>query len=99
MEHTFKNSSFLFLCKENFCFGIYPNCETSRETDGYKAIVQLARSFFDAGLLNEFAEYLEEGPYLSQLWAATLILDYGQPSEDLKQQCLQLIEKNELKYA
>lgn len=92
-EFPEKNTSFLFTCKENYFLGIYPADNDSIDKPGYKALVQIAKAHFDAGLHSYFMGYFREGRYLIQLWAAHLILEYGCPERDLETQCIEVIQE------
>ena len=88
-----KNISYIVQCRENYFVGIYPSDENAKEKDGYKTLIQIAKSYFDKGFYEEFALYFMEGHYFIQLWTAHLILEYGQPTEELKMMCLDEIKK------
>jgi len=90
-EYPQKNTSFLFTCKENYFLGIWPADNDSLGKPGYKALIQIARAHFDAGLYDSFLAYFKESRYLIQLWAAHLILEYGKPANEIKEQCLEII--------
>ena len=92
-EYPQKNTSFLFTCKENYFLGILPADKDSLEKPGYKALIQIAKTHFDAGLYDSFLAYFKESRYLIQLWAAHLILEYGKPADEIKEQCLDIISQ------
>ncbi len=88
-----KGDSFLWQCRQNYFDGIFPADTTIIHTEGYQFLKELAQSYFDSNSYDDFEGYLMEGHYLVQLWAAHLILEYGNPSEELKQKCLSEIKK------
>lgn len=88
-----KNTSFFYTCKENYFLGILPADPESREKDGYKTLVQLAKTYFSAGLTEPISQYLTEGRYYMKMWSAYLTLEYGNPDEKLRSMCLEIIQK------
>ncbi|MFD2160873.1 hypothetical protein ACFSJU_00570 [Paradesertivirga mongoliensis] len=92
MAAQFKNSSFFYTCKENYFLSILPADPQSRNKDGYKALVKIARTYFSADLYEPIAQYLTEGRYLVKLWSAYLTLEYGSPDSELRESCIEAIE-------
>ena len=88
-----KNTSFFYTCKENYFLGIVPADPESKNKDGYKILVNMAKVYFSAGLYEPIAQYLSEGRYLLQLWSAYLTLEYGEPDEKLRRHCVKIITK------
>ena len=78
-------ASFIIQCKTNWFVGIRPVDQFARSTDGYKELTRIAQTFFDNGEHEEFAGYFMEGQYLIPLWTAHLLIEYGQPHPDLKE--------------
>jgi hypothetical protein len=87
-----KNSSFFYACKENYFSGILPADPQSREKDGYKALVNIAKVYFSLGLYEPIVQYLTEGRYYMKIWSAYLVIEYGNPGEDLKASCIEIIQ-------
>jgi len=85
--------SYVVQCKKNYFAGVYPGDRNAKEKTGYKILVEIAKSYFDKDLYDDFALYFMEGQYFIQLWTAHLILEYGQPNEELKKRCFDEIEK------
>lgn len=71
--------------------GIRPYDVSVRDKQEYKTLVEIAQSYFDRGLDEEFSNNFMEGQYLIPLWTAHLILEYGKPTN-------QLIEKTPRNY-
>jgi hypothetical protein len=90
MKHT---HSFIIKCRELYFKGIRPSNPSSKISNDYKELLQIAEDFFSSGKINDFAEYFMEFQYNINLWAAHLILEYGQPSNKLKKECLEIIEQ------
>lgn len=86
-----KNTSFFYTCKENYFLGILPADPQSLEKDGYKTVVQIAKTYFSADLYEPIVQYLTEGRYYLKLWSAYLTLEYGNPNDDLKTTCIEII--------
>ena len=87
------HDSFIVQCRTNYFLGIRPANQQSMNTDGYKALVKIAKRYFDADRHDDFAGNFMEGQYFIDLWAAHLMLEYGQPNERQKEQCLEIIRR------
>ncbi len=83
---------YLFGCKDNHVNCIRPADINSQNTDGYKKLVTVAKTYFDSNQLDKFADYFQEHQYEVNLWTAHLIIDLGQPNADLLKRCLDIIE-------
>ncbi|MBC8052649.1 MAG: hypothetical protein H7Y13_06260 [Sphingobacteriaceae bacterium] len=99
MAVQIKNTSFLYTCKENYFLGILPADPRSRDKEGYKALVKIARTYFSAGLYEPIAQYLTEGRYFLKLWSAYLTLEYGKPDSELTETCITVIKNTVSKYS
>ena len=86
-----KNTSFFYTCKENYFLNIYPTDPQSEEKQGYKTLVEIAKTYFAAGLYEPIVQYLGEKRYMMQIWSAYLTLKYGDPGEELKADCLEIL--------
>jgi hypothetical protein len=86
-----ENESYIIQCRTNWFLGIRPASINSKELKEYKALIKIAKTYFDNNLYDEFAMNFMESQYLIPLWTAHLILEYGKPNGDLKQKCLQII--------
>ena len=84
---------FLIKCKENYFKGIRPANLTSKHLPDYKFLVNIAKDYFDNNKEVTFSEFFKEGQYFIELWAAHLILEYGNPDFQMKKRCLEIIEK------
>ena len=84
---------FIVLCKDAYLKKIRPANIPSKQTPEYKSIVESAKQYFQRNMENSFAQYMMESQYLIQLWTAHLLLEYGNPSHNLQQKCInQIIE-------
>lgn len=88
-----KNESFFYTGKENYFLGILPSDPDSHEKDGYLKMVNIAKTYFSAGLYDPIVEYLNEGRYHIRIWAAVLTLEYGEPDAKLRKKCIKSIKK------
>ena len=88
-----QSDSFLIQCRRNTFDNIYPADETAKLTDGYKTLKDISEKYFKNNKQDEFANYLMEGQYFVQLWAAHMLLEYGSPAEYLTIKCLDEIKK------
>ncbi|MBL7738790.1 MAG: hypothetical protein JNK14_06185 [Chitinophagaceae bacterium] len=86
-----KSDSFIVQCRINYFLGIRPANQQSKETEGYKELVRIAKNYFDSDSYEDFAENFMEGQYFIPLWAAHLLLEYGKTDEKLKEECLRII--------
>lgn len=83
---------YLFSCKENHLNAIRPADTNSKNLEGYKKLVAVAKTYFENNQLDNFADYFQEYQYAVNLWTAHLIIEYGQPDNRLLNRCLEIIE-------
>jgi hypothetical protein len=83
---------FIIQCRTNYFLGIRPAHQRSKNTVGYKTLIQVAKSYFDTDRYDDFSANFMEGQYFINLWAAHLLLEYGKPNESQKEQCLDIIK-------
>jgi hypothetical protein len=93
IEKIEKQSLFIHYCKENYYKGIFPGNTKQRNCFEYERLIQIIKVYIENNLVEKFSEYLQEGQYLIQLWAAHLILEYFKPDESLKLKCIAQIVK------
>jgi hypothetical protein len=86
-----KNTSFLFACKESYYSGAIFGTKEAEQSDGYRRIVEIAETYFSAGMYDAIVQYLSEKRYMVQIWSAHIILQYGSPQADLKCKCISII--------
>jgi len=84
---------FLIQCKKNYFDEIFPADPAIKQSKGYLKLKDLAQSYFSENKYGEFEGFFMESQYLIQLWAAHLIIEHGNPTEELKTKCLQEIAK------
>ena len=75
-------------CKKNYFDEIFPADNTKKQTKGHIILKDIALRYFAENKYDELERFFMEGQYLIDLWAAHLILEYGSPTESLKQKCL-----------
>lgn len=88
-----KRASFMVACRTNYFNDIRPTDPGARKTGGYNEAVTIAKAYFKEGRGEAFRAYLAETKYLADLWAAHLLLEYGQPEAALMRECLGVIER------
>ena len=88
-----KSDLFLMQCKQNYLDGIFPGDDAIKQSKEYLILKDIAQSYFNEDQYEDFEGFFMEDKYLIQLWAAHLILEYGNPTDNLKQKCLKEIEK------
>ena len=88
-----QKAHYLYYCKVNYYDGIRPLDYNKKNENGYKILVEIAKTYFNEGKTDSFAEYMMEGQYFIQLWTAHLILDFCKPNQRTKDICLSEIRK------
>lgn len=88
-----KRASFMVACRTNYFNDIRPADPLAKKAGGYMEAATIARNYFTAGKAAEFRAYLSEAKYLADLWAAHLVLEYGDPDAALTKECLEVIER------
>lgn len=83
---------YLIKCKENYFKKIRPANSISRSLSDYQTLVDIAKIYFKKDQQRDFSQFFMEGQYLIDLWTAHLILEYGQPDNDLKKESLEIIK-------
>jgi hypothetical protein len=86
-----ESGSYIIQCRTNWFLGIRPCGNNAKEEREYKTLITIAQTYFEINQYEEFSGFFMEGQYLIHLWTAHLILEYGQPSADLKERCLKII--------
>jgi len=84
---------YLLTCRNNYFAEIRPSDNNSNDNPGYKALIEIAQSYFNKGKLKEFSDFFMEGQYYIELWTAHLILEFGKPDIKLSEACIDIIEK------
>ena len=85
-------AKYLFTCKSNYFSVIRPADNNSKNEQGYKTLVQIAMTYFDNNRYNDFAGFFMEGQYFVDLWTAHLILEFGNPDQNLIDTCIEIIK-------
>ena len=86
-------AQYLFTCKSNYLSGIRPADKNSKNAQGYKTLVQIAKTYFANNRYKEFAGFFMEAQYLVNLWTAHLILEFGAPDDNLIDTCIDIIKE------
>ena len=86
-----KGDAFLGQCRISYFKKITPANRLYFNTEEYLKLAEIAKAFFKEGKIEEFSGFFREGHYFVQLWAAHLILEFGQPANSLKKQCIDII--------
>ena len=84
---------FLIICRENYFNKITPSNTDSIHKEGYKRLVEIAKEYFRINEYDKFIEFFKEGQYFIALWAAHLILAFGNPDQKTKDKALNVIKK------
>jgi|GEM_PF-1598533 len=92
MKNTLLGDEFLWTCKKNYLEKITPSNKNTRSTVGYKKIVSIANNYFEKDEYRDFAEFFKEEKYFVPLWAAHMLLEYGNPPDQLIIESLKVIE-------
>ena len=83
---------FLLACKRNYFEKITPSNKQNTINEGYIRLVKIATEYFNRDAYVEFSGFFQEGQYFVALWAAHLMLEYGNPNPDLIGVALRIIE-------
>lgn len=82
---------FLLQCKENYFGGITPACNECKEDYGYQNIVSIFKNYIKDKGIESFALFFQESQYLVNLWAAHLILEQANVSQNLQEEAISII--------
>ena len=82
---------FLMQCKYNYLKGITPSNLVYYNNADYLKLISIGREFLNIGQIEAFAFFMSESQYFVPLWTAHIILEYGSPNEDMKNECLATI--------
>lgn len=83
----------MIICRTNYFNDIRPADPQTKKTGGYLEAVATARHHFTSGKEDAFRAYLVEAKYGADLWAAHLLLEYGQPDGAVRKECLDVIRR------
>lgn len=87
------SDNFLIACKQNKINNITPSNQKNFSTPGYEEVVNISKEYFNKGKYEEFAEFFQEGHYLIPLWAAHMLLEYGNPPHNIINDSIEVIER------
>ncbi|HWK02447.1 MAG TPA: hypothetical protein VNS58_02370 [Puia sp.] len=82
---------FISICKINYFDKITPSNKNVSNLEGYLKLVEIAKSYFDNNELDDFTGYFQDGQYFINLWAAHLVIEYGNPSIFWRDKALEII--------
>ncbi len=82
---------FLTQCKINYLKGITPSDFKKNDTEDYMNLIDIGKLYIKKGQLENFSYFLGEGQYFVALWAAHIIIEYGDPDKQLYRDCLDTI--------
>lgn len=71
------------MCRQNYFTKVTPSNKKSKLKPGYQKLIDIAGEYFKLGSYEKFAGFFQEGQYFIALWAAHLMLEYGNPSREL----------------
>jgi hypothetical protein len=83
--------SFIVICRDNYIKKITPSNKDSFTYEGYRKLVDIAKAYFDAKELESFVEYFQDGQYFINLWAAHLLIEFGNPPVNWRDKALEII--------
>lgn len=92
IEEIESKATYLFTCKDNYAKSIRPANPETKNTDGYKLLVDIAKTYFLSGQTERFSDNFQESQYLVNLWTAHLIIEYGLADKSLTNKCLTIIK-------
>jgi hypothetical protein len=94
MNQTMQNipDRFLWQSKINYIKGITPSNPLDYEKEDYIQMVEIGKEYFIQGKSLEFCYFFRESQYFISLWAAHILLEYGQPDNEMKKDCIEIIK-------
>ena len=84
---------FLLTCKKNFFDKVTPSNKESRQKEGYKRLVAIAKEYFSHNEYAKFTGFFQEGQYFVALWAAHLVLEYGTGNQETILSAMNIIKE------
>ena len=79
-----KGDDFLWQCKSNYIKGITPSNPDFYTDEDYLKVIDIGLQYINAGEVKEFSFFLRESQYFVPLWAAHIILQYGNPDKEIE---------------
>ena len=86
-----RNDSFLYSCKESFFLQLNPLHPQIRHFKIYQTLAGIAQAYFAEGQFSQFLSFLVEEKYHCNVWAAHLILEFGNPDMSMVNICREII--------
>ena len=87
-------AKFLHQCKANYHEEIRPSRKETFKSEGHQMLVDIAKQYFNKGEIEDFSGFFQEHQYNVNLWVAHLIIEYGQPDDQMKKEALKIIERH-----
>ena len=87
------SEEFVEQCKANFFNDIRPANPTTNGSPAYNAVIAIAKDFFSRGEIGTFERFLGKSQYFVDLWSAHMVLEHGQPEDDLKKRSTDVVRK------
>ena len=84
---------FLLWCKDRYLEGNTPSNQEFRQTSKYSEVKDFVKELVASEGLEKLYNYTMESQYLVNLWTAHLILELFDPDENIKGECLKIIER------
>ena len=91
-EEAINSDLYLITCKDNYINKIFPSDPSIKNKPPYITLFTIARQFIDKNRIKELASFLMESHYCINLWTAHFLIEYGNPDELLKLECLNIIK-------
>lgn len=84
---------FVEQCKANFFNDIRPANPATTGSPDHRAVVTIAKDFFNRGDVTALQHLLGKSQYFVDLWSAHMLIEHGQPEETLKARAADTIRK------
>ena len=86
-------TKYLNLCKSCYLNNIRPANSESIQTRVYAELVEIAQSYFKESRIEDFSKFFQEYQYCVNLWTAHLVIEFGNPNDDLISKALEIIKR------
>ncbi len=93
MQQDDLTEKFLNLCLEYYKQNILPVRNGQLSLTKSNSLIEVTRQFFSLGNYNEFIWLFRESQYLVNLWAAHLLIEFGNPTEKDRLSSLKIISR------
>ena len=88
-----RDDRFLWQSKINYFKKITPANPLDYEKEGYLEMVKIGKESFEQGKYTDFSYFFRESQYFVPLWAAHILLEHGNPPQELVNDSIEIIKE------